>query len=56
MSIVLAEGYECDFGLIFELMNEAADSKEIRMLGLILLNKKEPSFLEYFSLVFALIF
>lgn len=56
MCIVLAKGYEGDFGLVFEFMNEPAESEKISMLGEILFHKEESSFFKEFSLVLALAF
>jgi hypothetical protein len=56
MSVILAEGHKCDFGLILEFMQKPADSEEISVLGEVLFYQEEPSLFKQFAFVFALIF
>lgn len=46
MSVVLAEGYQSDFGFVLEFVNEPTNSEEISMLSQILLNEEQSPLFE----------
>lgn len=54
MGVIFSEGYEGNFALVFEFVNEPTYGKEISVLNGVLLNEEEPSFLEELFLVFGL--
>lgn len=56
MGVVFPKGHEGHFALIFEFVDEPTYGEEISVLSGVLLNNKEPSFLEEFALVFGLRF
>ena len=54
MSIILSEGDKGDFGLIFEFVDQPADSEKISVLGGILFDEEQPGLIEEFAFVFGL--
>ena len=54
MGVVFPEGYEGNFDLVFEFVDEPTYGEELSVLSRVLLNEKESSFLEEFALVFGL--